>query len=234
MTMAELIDEQMRGLYRLGVMHEAQVRGALETIAAEAKNTLEPWQFEGRGPFIHLWKSQTKFHPWDAKTEDIHIEDIAWGLSNECRFGGQSPWLSVAEHSLNVSALMAGHPTQSLNHQLVGLLHDAAEAYLKDIPTPIKHTPAFAEYRALEKQLQVTVFERFHLDATEGTRVLLGWADKAMLATEKHELFPNGHLAMPGEVLPEARRMRLSRYSPQIVYNLFMQRYTFLIESQDL
>lgn len=63
----------------------------------------------------------------------IDIADIADGLSKICRFNGQiKQFYSVAEHSLNVMSML---PTQ---YQLVGLLHDAAEAYLCDIPTPLK------------------------------------------------------------------------------------------------
>jgi hypothetical protein len=206
----------------------------LVTVAQQAKDTIEPWTFEGRGPFIHLWKSNTKFYPFDVQPEDIHIEDIAWGLATECRFGGHCPYYSVAEHSIYVSDLMcsstSNHP-RVIELQLIGLLHDAAEAYLKDIPRPLKYTPAFAQYRELEWSIQKAVYSRFQLDSDfNGTKLLLRWADNTMLATEKHELFPEGHPTQPGEeVLPPASRMRLGRYIPQIAYNLFMARYTNLV-----
>ena len=77
-----------------------------------------------------------KFFPLDPKPEDVCIEDIAHHLAIKCRFGGatQVPY-SVAEHSVRVSECLVplGHRLQ-----LVGLLHDAAEAYLPDWPAPIK------------------------------------------------------------------------------------------------
>jgi 5'-deoxynucleotidase YfbR-like HD superfamily hydrolase len=66
------------------------------------------------------------------------IKDIATALSNICRFGGHlETHYSVAEHSLRVSSLLEadGHTPRI---QMMGLLHDATEAYLGDIPSPIK------------------------------------------------------------------------------------------------
>jgi hypothetical protein len=47
-------------------------------------------------------------------------------------------------------------------HSLLKLLHDAPEAYLKDIPSPIKNTVNFDWYRALEDEVMATIL--FALD----------------------------------------------------------------------
>src|SRR5580704_6503205 len=74
-----------------------------------------------------------KFFPYDPRPEQICIEDIAHGLSMLCRFVGQCRFFfSVAEHSIAVARLL---PT---NLKLFGLLHDASEAYLADLPRPVK------------------------------------------------------------------------------------------------
>ena len=64
-----------------------------------------------------------RFYPSDPRYEDIHIEDIAHGLSMTCRFGGQCDhFYSVAEHSWHVAMLC---PQRD---RLAGLMHDASEA----------------------------------------------------------------------------------------------------------
>ena len=73
-----------------------------------------------------------KFFPFDPRPEQICIEDIAHGLSMLCRFSGQCPYFySVAEHSIYVVHCLPD------NLQLEGLLHDASEAYLADLPRPV-------------------------------------------------------------------------------------------------
>ena len=81
------------------------------------------------------------FNPDPAK---ICIEDIAHALSMIPRFGGHLPvFYSVAEHSV-MCALSSRH-----EDVLAALLHDASEAYLMDIPSPIKsRLPGYKEAEA--------------------------------------------------------------------------------------
>lgn len=91
-------------------------------------------------------------------TEDmICIEDIAHALSNQCRFAGHTKsFHSVAEHSITCSNLAIS------GLELQALMHDASEAYLVDIPTPIKnHMP---EYKAIEHKLMCVIAKKFGFD----------------------------------------------------------------------
>jgi uncharacterized protein len=76
-----------------------------------------------------------RFSPLAPRPEDVCIEDIAHALANKCRFTGHTQrFYSVAEHSVLVQSLV------SPPYGLAALLHDAAEAYLPDIASPIKRS----------------------------------------------------------------------------------------------
>lgn len=90
-------------------------------------------------------------------TECFNVEDIARGLSGVNRFNGQTSFpYSVAEHSVHVASRL---PPEL---QLLGLLHDASEAYLIDMPSP--HKQLLPDYRYYEEKTQNRIYRRFGLD----------------------------------------------------------------------
>ncbi|MEQ1966297.1 HD family hydrolase [Xenorhabdus nematophila] len=110
---------------------------------------------------------------------DIDIHDIAQGLANECRFNGQiGNFYSVAQHSIYVSQLVPP------DFALEGLLHDAAEAYCKDIPSPLKGL--LPTYLIIERKIDVAVRRKFSLPV--GLSHAVKHADLVMLATERRDL----------------------------------------------
>lgn len=93
--------------------------------------------------------------PLNPDPAKIQIEDIAHALSMQPRFGGHLPvFYSVAQHSLRVSRLVTD-PAQ----QLAALMHDAAEAYLIDVPSPVKQR--LTGYREIEDNLMRMIAEKF-------------------------------------------------------------------------
>jgi hypothetical protein len=80
-----------------------------------------------------------KFNLTNPSAVDVHPLDIARGLANMPRFTGQARYngrtLSVARHSLHVLYLLR---EESCAVRLAGLLHDAHEAYLCDLSSPLK------------------------------------------------------------------------------------------------
>src|SRR5208283_3407776 len=130
------------------------------------------------------------FYPDDPRPEDICINDIAQGLSNCCRFGGQiCEFYSVAQHSVLVSEEVArqGGNTREVFH---ALLHDASEAYIHDITRPLKHCDEMAGYRDIEKRVEHAIAIRYGLDDNMPEIVKL--ADNILFATEKRDIVDRG------------------------------------------
>jgi uncharacterized protein len=137
-------------------------------------------------PFIETFTGRT-FQPLSPVFADIQIEDIAHALANQGRFTGHTRFrYSVAEHSVRVSELLARRRC-SRPVQLWGLMHDASEAYLVDLPTPLKSDPTIGDgYRRVEVALMEAVCQRFGLPSEEPAAVRL--ADADILATEVRDL----------------------------------------------
>lgn len=136
---------------------------------------------ERKGDWIQTYTGKI-FWPLDPRPEEVDIEDIAHALSFLCRFGGHTEkFYSVAEHSVRLSYIV---PQKD---RLWGLLHDASEAYLVDLPRPLKyHSAMGALYRGIEEQLMNAICERFGLSPTMPQTVFN--ADVVMLITEKRDL----------------------------------------------
>jgi len=116
-------------------------------------------------------------HPFSPHPSEIDIDDIAHSLSQQCRFLGHTDgFYSVAQHSVLVSQVA---PPEDA---LWGLLHDAAEAYLSDLPAPIKQAPQMWFYRTSEALLTRAIARRFGL--TPEIPESVKKADKVVLATE--------------------------------------------------
>ena len=82
----------------------------------------------------------------------INIKDIGWSLSQTLRFNGHTsrPY-SVAAHCIHMSEVVPPELRRA------AFLHDAAEAYMGDLVTPIKqHFPLFSE---IEDRLLRVIFD---------------------------------------------------------------------------
>jgi hypothetical protein len=131
-----------------------------------------------------------KFYPLNPRPGDVSIIDIAHSLSMQCRFNGHTRlFYSVAEHSIIVSKELAAAGYGWIL-QLYGLLHDAAEAYVCDLPRPIKNQ--IKEYRPIEAKIQEVIWQAFNLSSpTEQDRKTLQEMDDRILGYEGVMLMHN-------------------------------------------
>jgi hypothetical protein len=164
---------------------------------------------------IHTYTGRM-FYPFDPKPEDISIIDIAHGLSNICRYSGQCyQFLSVAEHCINVSLNCPTYP-------LWGLLHDASEAYIIDLPRPVKsHLPG---YKKIEKKIMRAICEKFNLPFPEPKAVKS--ADNRVLATEMPQLFYDINA---NELGPSIEGLTLKFMTPRKAEEAFLKRFFNLV-----
>ena len=120
-----------------------------------------------------------RFAPSAPQPELFDIRDIAHSLSMLCRYNGHcQQFYSVADHSVRVS--LACPPGAAM----WGLLHDLGEAYLGDMPRPIKIF--FPDYADFEDRLLRAAAEAFELPWPMPPEVRR--ADDTLLLTEMRDL----------------------------------------------
>ena len=131
--------------------------------------------------------------PLDLRPEDVVLDDIAHSLSMQTRYAGHAPEpYTIAQHSVFVSRRaqqLAERLHKSadycFNAARWGLLHDASEAYLVDVPRPVK--PMLDGYYEIEDRLMKTIADVFELDE-EPFEVKM--ADNDTLVAEAAMFFP--------------------------------------------
>lgn len=137
-----------------------------------------------------------KFHVFAPKPDEVSILDIAHALSQQCRFTGHTrKFYSVAQHSVLVGRAVAKWSCGDFkNYELKGLLHDAAEAYLVDLPTPIKRNVTFAsEWKCLDARIADAIQEAFGIPGY-GVSAYIKGLDHRMLLTEQRDLMNGADL----------------------------------------
>lgn len=165
--------------------------------------------------------SGRQFFPLEPRVEDVCIEDIAHALSNLCRYAGHVEcFYSVAQHSLLVSRVV---PRE---HALRGLLHDAAEAYMVDMPRPIKHSVGMEFYRAAESRLQSVIYAAFGLSPQEPPCIKL--ADNQLLRTEQRDLMKPAPVAWQDTREGALQDFLIEPLLPHAAERAFLSRFNHL------
>ena len=117
----------------------------------------------------------------------VSIETIAHGLSRVSRFGAQSPQdYSVAEHSLGMvqMAMFDGISDKDILFSI--LMHDASEAYLGDIVSPLKQN--LSQYLEIESRMNSVISQKFGVDFNKHHDIIKKY-DRKILKVEKKVLW---------------------------------------------
>lgn len=158
-----------------------------------------------------------KFYPLKPKHEDINIEDIAWSLSNICRYNGHCKFYSVAEHSIYASQYLPS------KYALEGLMHDAAEAYIGDITTPIKQL--LPDVKKIEHGILKCIAEKFKFEYPFHKAIKK--VDLGLLATEASQIM-NPQVETWPQLTEPPFDLRIKCVRPANAFSIFMRRYETL------
>lgn len=178
----------------------------------------------GPGPFLQTVSGRW-VNPFDPDPSQLDAGDIARALANQCRFGGHSRvFYSVAQHAVIVSELVEQRGGD-VEDVFAALMHDATEAYLGDMPHPLKHrSPLGAAFKQAEDHLERALRERFAIkaDVPEIKR-----ADRALLATERRA-FSSEDWHWPELEGVEPLDLDLTAWAPDEAADAFARRYAEL------
>ncbi len=159
-----------------------------------------------------------QFFPWAPTSAMFNVADIAHGLSLVNRFEGATvcPY-SVAQHSVMVSRACSGRDA------VAGLFHDAAEAYVGDVPRPVKmYLP---EFRAMEDAILLACSIAYGFDFP--LPVSVKRADRDLLATEWRDLVKTDLPDWPFETVPLDQM--ITPWHAGIAEEKFVERYNELV-----
>lgn len=122
----------------------------------------------------------------DPQPELFGLQEIAWSLGHQCRFGGHcSAFYSVAEHSV----LCSWSPLiRDDDERRAVLLHDAAEAFVGDVVRPLKHL--IPEFDVIESRVLAVIATKYGIDFAKHASAIKS-ADNDLLEFEIGQLFLN-------------------------------------------
>lgn len=170
------------------------------------------------------------FNYLDPKVEQINIFDIAKALSNTCRYGGHCEFYSVAEHSIHCVSLAeqwikeTGWRGPHNPLKFYALMHDVAEAYIGDVPKPLKRL--LHDYRKIEHNIEGVINKRFKINT--GFHHVIKVLDLRMLKAEKLFLFPKDNHTWNGFDSILDVDITLQLWSPEIAELKFLNMFGVL------
>lgn len=147
----------------------------------------------------------------------------------------------MAQHSVYVARLALAQ-TKCPKTALMGLLHDASEAYLSDIARPVKQTKPFEPYRALETRLQYHIYRGCFVRLDPEAAQVVTEIDQKIVTNEAMWLMPRipaGWEIAPGFTHAELKaggcitfkEPMLTPWYPELAEQRFMDTYNELVKA---
>ena len=174
---------------------------------------------------IHISKTKTIRNFHELSASKVCKNDIATALSLQCRFSGvMGKFYSVAEHSVIVSTFCRK------SDEVLGLMHDAHEAYIGDITRPvIESLNCRAQLDELRNKLDYSIFHHFSMAVDSYGEERVKMIDNFVLFAERKIFFPNTAMAFPCEDLLlekiDAVHDQIKCLPPEKAKELFLRRF---------
>ncbi len=171
-----VLDRLIDGLKRRGVDFSVLPTGTASTLTCQIKGgwrgiltlmgSLRPERLVGNlrsGLLDGTFAKQYQSHDWPQRVVRAYEEGEQWVTGIEtsthtyiCE--GYGAHNSVAQHSIVVSEMLEVLKA-TVEEQYIGLMHDASEAYLPDVASPLKgHLPGYCE---IETRVEKVIAEAF-------------------------------------------------------------------------
>lgn len=152
-----------------------------------------------------------------APEPQFSLKDIVWALSHVNRYSGHCLWpYSVLHHSCFIASRMFIDIGDS-KLALQGLMHDATEAYMGDVPRPIKRL--VPKYTEVEEQMQKQLFTHFGIDPVMDPRVKD--YDNRILMDERTQVL--GKVDYDWGWSPPPLGIRIIPKEPRVIRKWFME-----------
>ncbi|HEY1080336.1 MAG TPA: HD family phosphohydrolase [Bdellovibrio sp.] len=124
--------------------------------------------------------SGNRFNILDPNPADVKLEDIACALARQARFNGHTRFFfSVGQHSCLGAEIS---PTKEIALHM--LFHDATEAYVGDLVSPVK--ALLPDFEIIESRIHWAISQAFGLEYP--LPKVVKQIDRRLLATEVRDL----------------------------------------------
>lgn len=174
---------------------------------------------------------------WDAVgAHDYSIEDIAHSLASRVRWSGHvrrvnGRFISIGQHSCIVHDLVAKMPGATPSRRKQALMHDAAEAYMPDFPSPLKwwmRSKGNDELFKLENRVDEAICRHFNIQFPWDKEVKAG--DMVSLATENRDFMPDA--STERAFMPPPMRNKIRLWGVERTMREFLKRWNAILEEE--